>query len=69
MERLEQEIGDAAGKIWKNLDKKGAMSKSRIAKETKLSTNLVNQAIGWLAREGKISQEKTKRVELIKLKE
>lgn len=69
MDRLEKEIGDAAGKVWKILDKKGPMSKSRIAKETKLSANLLNQAIGWLAREGKLAIEKSKKGEMITLNE
>ena len=69
MEHIEKEIGEAAGKIWKPLNSKGAMSKSQIAKVTKLSTNLVNQGIGWLAREGKLTTENNKRAELIKLKD
>lgn len=69
MEKLEQEIGQAAGKIWKMLHDKDAMSKAQIAKMTGLSVNLVNQGIGWLAREGKLAREKNKRIELIKLKD
>lgn len=69
MERIEQEIGEAAGKIWKLLNEKGPIPKSKIAKQTKLSANLVHQGLGWLAREGKLSQHKQKNTELIGLKE
>ena len=69
MEDLEIEIGEAAVKIWEILSSKGAMSRSGITKATGLSVLLVNQGTGWLAREGKLSTEKSKRTELIKLKE
>ncbi len=69
MEHIEQEIGEAAGKIWKVLEEKGPMSKAKIAKQTKLPANLVNQGLGWLAREGKLTQQKQKNTEVIGLKE
>ena len=69
MNQIELEIGKAAGKIWKALSTKGLMSKSQIAKETGLSTQILNQGIGWLAREGKLVGEKSKRGERIKLTE
>lgn len=69
MKDLEQEIGTAAGKIWEALRAKGELPKSKIAQATGLSAGLANQGIGWLAREGKITSEKTKKSELIKLKE
>lgn len=67
-EQLEVEIGDAAGKIWNVLYEKGPMSRASISKATKLSTNLVNQGIGWLAREGKLATDKAKRGEVFLLK-
>ena len=69
MNQIELEIGKAAGKIWDVLFAKGSMSKSQIAKETGLSTQLLNQGIGWLAREGKLDREKSKKGEKIKLTE
>ena len=69
MNQIELEIGKAAGKIWDVLSAKGSMSKSQIAKETGLSTQLLNQGIGWLAREGKLVGEKSKRGERIELAE
>ena len=69
MNHIELEIGNAAGKIWNVLSAKGSMSRSQIAKEAGLSTQLLNQGIGWLAREGKLVREKTKRGKRIKLTE
>lgn len=69
MEHIEKEVGEAAGKIWTALNSNCGMSQSQIAKRTKLSAKLLNQGIGWLAREGKLTTEKSKRTELIKLRE
>jgi len=53
-----QEIGEAAGKIYKALEKEGK-SFAALPKEAQVSdTVLFNQAIGWLCREGKLSFEK-----------
>lgn len=49
-----EDIGEAAGKVWKHLDSRGAQSISRIQRETGLSQSLTYLALGWLAREGKI---------------
>ena len=51
---METKVGEAAGKIWKALNATGSMGKAQLAKATGLSGDLVNQGIGWLAREGKI---------------
>ena len=54
---MEARIGEAAGKVWQALHAKGPMRKSGIAKATGLTGDLLNQGIGWLAREGKIASE------------
>ena len=69
MDLLEKEIGEAAGKVWSSLRAKGPMAKTRIPKETGISAQLANQAVGWLAREGKLVIQKDKKVDLIGLKE
>ena len=51
---METKIGEAAGKIWKALNVADSMGKTQLAKATGLTSDLVNQGIGWLAREGKI---------------
>ncbi len=61
-------IGNAAGEIWKYLDKNGATSVSKITKETGLSRNDVQRAIGWLAKENNLNFEMEGRTELLSLK-
>jgi DNA-binding transcriptional regulator GbsR (MarR family) len=69
MKSIEQDIGEAAGKIWKALNAKGPMSISGIAKATGLSTQAINQGIGWLAREEKLASQKKGKNTLLCLKE
>jgi len=61
-------IGVAAGKIWEYLDENGATSVSKVSKETGISKNDTQRAIGWLAKEGKLNFEMDKRTELLSLK-
>lgn len=61
-------IGNVAGALWKYLDKNGASSATKIAKETKLDAKDVQRAIGWLAKEGKLSITAKGRTETIALK-
>ncbi|HOX06234.1 MAG TPA: winged helix-turn-helix domain-containing protein [Planctomycetota bacterium] len=65
---MEAAIGFAAGKIWQTLNSKGPMAKSAIAKATGLAPDVLDQGIGWLAREGKLTVVKAGRVEQLKLK-
>ena len=52
---MEAKIGEAAGRIWQALHANGPMGKAQLAKVTGLSGDLLNQGIGWLAREGKLT--------------
>ncbi len=61
-------IGDAAGALWELLDKQGACTATKLAKESKLDTKTVQRALGWLAKEDKLSFETQGRSELISLK-
>ncbi len=65
---MSETIGAAAGKIWEYLDKNGATSVSKVTKETGISKNDAQRAIGWLAKEGKLNIEMDKRTELLSLK-
>jgi len=50
------QIGTNAGLVWKALNKSGRLSVKELKKETKLRTEKeLFAAIGWLAKEGKIS--------------
>jgi predicted RNA-binding protein (virulence factor B family) len=66
---LTTSIGNSAGKVWKYLDTNGASSANKIANGTHLSKNDVQRAIGWLAREEKISIEQQGRTEILTLVE
>ncbi len=66
---LSTSIGNSAGKVWKFLDTNGASSVNKIANGTGLNKNDVQRAIGWLAREQKISIEQQGRTEMLTLVE
>jgi hypothetical protein len=48
-------IGDTSGVVWKTLNDKGPMSINKLVKAVDEPRDLVMQALGWLAREGKLS--------------
>ncbi|BCX80445.1 hypothetical protein MIT9_P0018 [Methylomarinovum caldicuralii] len=62
-----EEIGLAAGEIWRYLNQYGEASPSKLASATGLSTKEVQRAIGWLAREGKLIIETDGRTEIFRL--
>lgn len=61
-------IGEAAGKIWHYLDKNGPSSITKVTSETGVGKNDIQRAIGWLAKEGKLTVEMKGRVETLSLK-
>ncbi len=63
-----EQIGEAAGLVWQVLDREGTMSLARLARETGVSRDLAMQAVGWLAREGKIEIQEKRRSRLASLK-
>ncbi|NWF54386.1 MAG: winged helix-turn-helix domain-containing protein [Syntrophaceae bacterium] len=66
---MTQSIGDTAGKVWEFLHEKGETKLSQLKKGVKADSNLVLQAIGWLAREDKLLIRKTGRYITYALKE
>ena len=62
------EIGEAAGKIWHQLEKNGPSSVAKVTAETGLGKNDVQRGIGWLAKEGKLAIELKGRIETLSLK-
>ena len=62
-------IVSAVGKLWKHLDDNGASTFFELRRQTGLSTEMVNRAIGWLAREDKLCFETTNRSEQIRLRQ
>ncbi len=61
-------IGDAAGTVWKYLDKNGPSSVNKVTTETGINKNEVQRAIGWLCKEDKLSIEMVGRAETLSLK-
>jgi biotin operon repressor len=61
-------IGEAAGIVWKYLDKNGPSSVNKVTTETGISRNDVQRAIGWLSKEDKLSIEMVGRTETLSLK-
>ncbi|MGI8982357.1 MAG: winged helix-turn-helix domain-containing protein [Pirellulaceae bacterium] len=66
---LVDQIGDAAGTLWHALHKDGSMSVAKLVETVELNRDLVMQAIGWLAREGKLQITETKRGRILALRE
>jgi hypothetical protein len=63
------EIGTAAGKIWTSFN--GAqkpVTLAEVKKKTGLDDSMLNMALGWMAREDKISIDKKGAVISVKLK-
>jgi len=65
----EQIFGVNAGKVWQTLKSKGPMSVEKISKLTKLKSNDIFGALGWLGRENKIQVIDNGKETLYKLNE
>jgi hypothetical protein len=65
---INDEIGEAAGRVWQYLNTNGEASVTRISKDTGLEPKLCQRAIGWLAKEEKLSIRLQGRTELISLR-
>lgn len=51
---MRDQIGGAAGKIWKALGQKGEVNVAMLPKLVKEKNEIAYQALGWLAHENKI---------------
>lgn len=61
-------IGTTAGKIWGILVENGELTTNQIIKRTGAPRDVVQRAIGWLAREDKLTFTNDNRPERIGLK-
>jgi hypothetical protein len=52
---MKEKIGLVAGKVWHALEKSGEVSLPQLPKLLKEKEVTVYQALGWLAREGKVN--------------
>ncbi len=63
-----EQIGLTAGEIWHTLAAHGPMSLSQLVKRLGKPRDLSMQALGWLAREGKIVIEEDRRSRIVSLR-
>ena len=61
-------IGETAGEVWQVLAANGPLSVTRLIKETGGPRDTVMQAVGWLAREGKVNIEEHRRSRTVSLR-
>jgi hypothetical protein len=62
-------IGTAAGTVWRTLASNGPMTVAKLVKAVDEPRDRVMQAIGWLAREGKLDINGARRGHTIALRE
>lgn len=62
------EIGETAGLVWNTLNKSGPLSLAKLVKKLAIPRDLVMQALGWLAREGKIDVKEERRSRIVSLR-
>jgi hypothetical protein len=55
---MKTRIGEMAGRVWKVLGEKEAIAVSRLPQILKEKGEIVYQALGWLAKEGKVDFHK-----------
>jgi len=60
-------IGAMAGIVWKVLQEDGPLSVTKLVKAVGEPHDLVMQALGWLAREGKICIKEKGRTRIVSL--
>lgn len=63
-----ERIGVAAGEIWQFLNNQGPQSITKLINSLESPRDTVLQAIGWLAREGKIHIDDDSRTRIVSLK-
>jgi hypothetical protein len=64
-----ERIGQTAGLVWNFLQSHGESSLSSLEKGVEAPKAMVSMAVGWLAREGKITVKDEKRAVRISLRE
>jgi len=56
---MNQRIGQIAGKVWRLLGEKGAVSISQVETAVDENPEVTSMALGWLARENKVTFHET----------
>jgi len=63
-----ERIGEVAGMVWQALSEGGSLSTTKLVKQIGEPRDTVMQALGWLAREGKIDIEERGRNRVVSLR-
>ncbi len=61
------QIGEAAGDVWQLLHAQGPLTYAKLAKQLNAPRDVAMQAVGWLAREGKIRIRESGRTRIVAL--
>jgi hypothetical protein len=62
-----EDIGFAAGRVWRLLSDQGPLSLSKLGRTVEGGSQLALMAVGWLAREGKVELYREGRAHLVRL--
>ena len=62
-----EQIGDTAGVVWHLLDSRGPLAITELVKQVDAPRDAVMQAIGWLAREEKLTIDEERRKKVVSL--
>jgi hypothetical protein len=62
-------IGEVAGTVWQVLSDKGPLSMAKLVKAVGEPRDTAMQAVGWLAREGKINIDDDGRNRMVSLQQ
>lgn len=65
---INTKVGEAAGKIWHALSDSGPQTVAQLKTKVNGGGDLLNFALGWLAREGKIEITQDKKTFKVSLK-
>ncbi len=63
-----EQIGQTAGLVWNELAANGPMTTAKLAQAVAAPRDVVMQAIGWLAREDKLTIEEKSRARIVSLR-
>lgn len=65
---IKGQVGETAGKVWQALSNDGPQTISQLKRKLNGESELLNFAIGWLAREDKVELTQDKRNIRVQLK-
>ena len=63
-----EQIGDTAGLVWHHLHENGPRTLTQLAKDIDAPRDVIMQAVGWLAREDKLSIDEDRSKKIVSLR-